>query len=147
MKEVIWISDLGDRVYNKVVWWMQNYDKGKVCATRKFMTKPGERGPGVEVIDMPTAKAVEIPWKLEELTYFTELLEYKLPKYPVTWGFRSDLPNWKNGKLLAGGARVITMAIYPEALEAIFKAISEVKHGKGKETKTDLTKVDIESVL
>lgn len=146
MSDVVWVTDLYDRTFNKILYWAKSYDKGKVCATRQFMTKPGEMGPGVEVINMPTAKAVDIAWKEDEMNCMVSVLEVKRPKWPVTWGLSKDAKNWKKGKLIAGGARVINMALFPEALEEVLKVFLEVKNGKGKETES-IKDFDFDKIL
>lgn len=142
----MWISGIGDRTLSKVVFWMKNYDRGRVCATKKFLTKPGEMGPGVQTIDMPTAKAVKVPWKMDELEFLIETLDYKRPDWPVAHGLRKDLPRWRNGKLQPGGDRVIEMAVYPEALIEMYTILMELKYGKAEAT-VPVSEVDFDAIL
>jgi hypothetical protein len=145
----LWINGVGDRTLSKVIYWMNNYDKGKVCATRQYMTKPGQTGAEVKVINMPTAKAVKVPWQLDELNYLASVLEQARPNWPVTSGFKKDVPRWRNGQLVPTGTgqRLLEMAIYPQELLEIYATLLEVKNGKKAEGSQSIDDVDFESIL
>lgn len=125
MKDILWVDGLCDKILEKVVYWIQNYNKGTVCATKKFMNPPSASG--VQIVDKPTATAVDVPWTQNELAYLVQVLEAKKADWPITKGLRKDLPKWKNGKLKVGGERVLTMAMFPESLLTIYELLMEMK--------------------
>jgi hypothetical protein len=139
----LWVHGQCDRILYTLIRWAWNYHKGKVSATGKYLTKPGELGPSPQEIDKPTRYANEIAWRKDDLECLTKILEAKVPDWPVTWDFRTNLPRWRNGIITKDGARVVTMDLYFQNLVEIIRLLEAMRDGKTKESREDLAGIDL----
>jgi len=144
MKDSLWVSGTCDRIILTLQKWIMIYHNGKVSATGRYLTSPGEQGPQPQEIERPTRYACKVAWTEQDLDYFIKILEAKIPDHPVTKDLRTNFPKWKNGKLIHGGARVVTMDIYFSNLVELYRLMEAVRDGKTKET-VDLGSVDLSS--
>lgn len=146
MKDPLWVHGTCDRIMLALQKWVMAYHNGRVSATGKYLTKPGEAGPQPKEIEVPTRHAVDVPWLLSDLEHLTKILEAKVPDWPVTKDFRINLPRWKNGRLVSGGGRIVTMDLYFTNLIEIYRMMEALRDGKLKEGKQhDLSTIDLSS--
>lgn len=143
----LWIHGTCDRIMVTLQKWIMKYHDGKISATGRYMTKPGEMGPEIKEIDRPTRYATEVAWRQDDLDYLIKILEKMVPEWPVTRDLRSSFPRWKNGKLLPGGMRIITMDMYFSNLVEIYQLLEAIRDGKVKETKSDLAAIDLSKIV
>jgi len=150
MSSPLWQHGICDNILYTLQVWVHNYDKGKVSATGKYLTKPGERGPNMQQIDVPTRRALKMPWREVELKYFVEVLEKEIPKshetYALVRDLKANLPRWRNGKLQAGGARIIEIDWYLAHVIQVYRLFEGLKTGKLHAQKPDLGAVDLEQI-
>lgn len=140
----LWIHGQCDRVLYTLVRWEWNYHRGKVSATGKYLTKPGEMGPSPQEIDKPTRYANDVAWLKSDLECLTKILKAKVPDWPVTWDFQRWSDNWKtSGRPTLGGARLITSDIYFQNLVEIIRLLEAMRDGKTKESREELGSVDL----
>jgi len=136
----LWQNGTCDRIMKTLLRWIYTYHNGKVSATGKYQTKPGPQG--VKVEDRPRRYACEVAWQQADLDYFIKILESKIPTNPIPRDWRRDLPRWKYGRLVQGGARIVVMDVYFEDLVGLYKLMEGLRDGKLQE-KPDLTSVDL----
>ena len=141
----LWVNGTCDRIMEVLKDWASRYRKGRVSATCKYVTKPGEMGPEPKEIDVPSRRAVDVAWLQGDLDYLTKILEAKVPDWPVTTDMRANFPKWRNGRLVPGGARVVVMDLYLQNLVEIYQLLEAMRDGKTQEAEgtTDLAAVDL----
>ena len=149
MSDKLWVNGVCDNIYITLMYWIRQYDKGRVSATGRYMTKPGEDGPTPHEIDVPTRRSVQLPWRKVDIETFIDVLDKKIPHdhetYSLVRDLRTNLPRWKNGRLLPGGARLIEMDWYFNHVVQVFRLFEAMKYGKETEGTTDLSSVDLSS--
>lgn len=134
-----------DRILVTIKQWILIYDKGEVSAIRK---QNQMRGKEMKVVDVVTRRACKVAWLQEDLSYLVKILEAKAPDWPVTKDFRMNFPKWRNGKLIAGGARVLEMDVYFQNVCEILAILEALRDGKfeQREKQQDLSTVDLENI-
>lgn len=143
--DILWVHGTCDRILITLRQWIMSYHNGKLSATGKYLTRPGERGPQPQEIDIPTRYACNVAWAQTDLDYLIKILEAKVPDWPVTKDLRTNYPKWKYGRLVQGGARLITMDLYFSNLVEIYKLLENMQNGKSTDVRTDLSEVDLSS--
>jgi hypothetical protein len=123
----LWFSPICDQMLYKLRLWRQNYERGEVAATCKF------HDPVAGVVDKPTKYMHKIAFRPLEFGYFVQILEALCPNKPLVEEIKlfqkESLPK---GQLTIGGARIVSMAFYPEHLDLMIKAMMEARDGKTK---------------
>lgn len=141
----LWQHGTCDRLLVTLQKWIMQYHDGKISATGRYLTKPGEMGPQPQEIDVPTRRACDVLWSQSDLDYLIKILEAKVPNWPVTKDLRTGFPRWKNGRIAQGGSRFITMDVYFSNLVEIYQLLEALRDGKTKEARADLGNVDLSS--
>lgn len=137
----LWVKGICDRILLTLISWAMHYHNGVVSATRPQQQPP--TASGVTVIDVPTRYAVDVAWQQQDLDYLIKVLEARVPTWPVTRDLRSCFPRWRNGKLIPGGARVITLDHYFTDVTGMIRLMEALRDGKTKEAGIDLSQVDL----
>lgn len=151
MNDPMWINGTCDRIMNVLQYWIRHYEDGRVSATGRYLTRPGEMGTATPTeIEVPTRKACKLPWMQSDLDYFIKILEAKIPKghasYAIARDLRTNFPRWINGRLMPGGARLIEIDIYFDNLVQIYRLFEAMKTGKADQAIQDLKSVDLEKI-
>lgn len=149
MSDKLWTHGICDNIMLTLRNWALVYEKGRVSATGRYLTKPGEMGPQPQEIDKPTRRAVKVAWREQDLRKLIEILDAKIPHehegYSLVRDLKTNLPRWKNGQLLSGGARIIEMDWYFSHVMQIYRLFEGMKYGKAQEERIDLSTVDLSS--
>jgi hypothetical protein len=147
VSDKLWVTGTCDNIVQILLIWIGDYPKGRPSATRKYRTKPGEMGAAPQDVDVVSRRAVELPWKEYELEYFYKVLEAKIPKdhetYSLVRDLKTNLPRWKNGRLVQGGAHLIEMDWYLDNVIQVFRLFEAMKLGKLEVVAPDLTSIDL----
>jgi hypothetical protein len=146
MYDKLWVHGTCDRILLTLRQWIMVYHTGKVSATGRYLTKPGEVSPEPKEIDVPTRYACDIAWTQSDLEYLIKILEAKVPTWPVTKDLRTNFPKWKYGRLIQGGSRIVTMDVYFTNLVEIYKLIEGMQSGQSQDVKRDLSEVDLSAI-
>lgn len=151
MSDPMWINGTCDRIMSTLEYWIRNYDKGTISAEGEYLTKPGQDGPAPHLITVPTRRACKIAWKQDDLDYFIKILEAKLPKndptYALARDMRANFPKWRYGIICPGGARMIVLDWYLDHIAQIYRLLGDMKSGKTKEAREDLSSFDLSKVF
>lgn len=149
MSDNLWVNGVCDNILLTLRNWAVVYEKGRVSATGRYMTKPGEMGPQPKEIDVPTRRAVKVAWREHELKKLTDVLDTKIPhtheSYSLVRDLKTNLPRWKNGQLIPGGARIIEMDWYFAHVMQVYRLFEAMKYGKAEEERIDLSTIDLSS--
>lgn len=150
MPNKLWVHGVCDNILEVLQYWISNYEKGKITATRRYLTKPGELGPAPQEIDKPTRKSLELPWREVDLKKFVEVLDEVIPHNHETYALVRDLKHnlhkWKNGKILPGGARKIEIDWYFKHVVQVYRIFEALKYDRPLNPPTDMAEVDLEKI-
>lgn len=152
----LWIHGTCDRIMLVLLSWTMNYEDGVKSATNTYRTKPGELGPAPTEVEITMRRACQVPWNFHDLEYLIKILETKVPDWAVTKDLRRCLPLWHKSPLcpsyclirksrypLVGPTRKITIDQYDQSVREIYLLLKDMKDGKTKEARKDLSTVDI----
>ncbi len=120
----LWFKPVCDRVLTKLQIWQSNYTNGEVESTCKFNT-------GFEVIDRPVRYMHRIAWTIHEFDHLIRVMEALCENKALIDELKlirkEKLPI---GQLALGGARVVSIAFYPEYIDLMVKLMLEARDGK-----------------
>ncbi len=119
----LWYAGICDRLERRIRLWLENYDAGRVYATRPFMDLDG-------VKNIVTIRKHRIPFHPKEMEHLMRILHALRPGMQLTQDFEKVAQNLRHGRLLPNGYYEVELAFYQQDLEELVKVLEEARTGK-----------------
>lgn len=157
MSNKLWVNGICDNILTNLQYWVRHYEEGKITATRRYLTKPGELGPAPQEINKPTRKALAMPWRKVELDMLVATLDkvipHEHPTYALVRDLRKNITKWSHipcgmwqGKPLTLGAKVIEIDWYFNHIVQVYRIFEALKYDLPLDPPKDLASVDLENI-
>lgn len=122
----LWFVPISDIILSKVAVWYRDYEKGKVYATRDFLTEGGK------FMKKPTIYEANVNFTKKEIEHFVDLVQSVIPKSPVTKRLieiKTSVMNSK-GILKPNTGYQIPFRFYKQDVQEILEALMAAKAGE-----------------
>jgi hypothetical protein len=119
--EPLWFAGVCDSLYNKVVQWRDNYERGDVSRTRQKLNEQAQ------VVDVPVQYAMRIPWHQRELDYLVRILKATGAQASLVEDIEKVQAGLRTAPALAGGLRVVTMVFWKDDLVEMLRCLDKAK--------------------
>ena len=118
----IWYAGTCDSLLAKVKAWHERYGQGQVHSTRQFLDFDGK------IVNKPTKMIHTIAFIKQEIDNLVVFTNYYCKDLSLKVEVLAVADQWnREGKLLPGGLKKISLAFFPEHVEAIYQLISKAR--------------------
>ena len=102
----LWFKPVCDDVLRKLLLILQNYERGAIYSTRKWLTKEGVK------IDRPTRHAHKVILSQNEVDHVIRIIKHLEPENPLLANWLTLQDGLKKGRPAIGGGREVVIAWY-----------------------------------
>jgi hypothetical protein len=124
MPNPLWFTGVCDALLYKVQLWYLRYEQGVACKDADFLTSEGQ------VVKKPTMYACKVALTWNELEHLERILLAVCPRDPLTAEVCGIRKIWKQGRLLPGNQRIMTLAFYASHVQQILQTLQQAKQGQ-----------------
>jgi hypothetical protein len=117
----IWFAGVCDSLLRKLKAWHEGYDFGKPGATCPFMEMTGR------IVAKVVKRAHTICFSQAEMDNLYKFVNYYSTNPALTAEVKAIAESWRNGLLMPGGMRKVTLLFFPEHVKEIYDMVSRAK--------------------